>query len=96
MLPTNRSAIAFARGARTGSLDHLDACAGEDGVERGGEFGVAVADEESEGGGAVVEVHQEVPGVLAPGSGRMAGGAEDVDVAAADFQGEEDVDPFQT
>jgi hypothetical protein len=48
------------------------------------------------GGGAVVEVHQEVAGLLgSPGSGRVAGRPEDVHVAAADFQGEQDVDPFQ-
>ena len=62
----------------------------------GGELAGAVADEEPEGGGAVVEVHQQVAGLLGgPGSGRMAGRAEDVHVAAADFEGEEHVDPFQ-
>ena len=48
------------------------------------------------GGGTVVEVHQQVTGLLGgPGSGRMAGRPEDVHVAAVDFEGEEDVDPFQ-
>jgi hypothetical protein len=42
MLPTNRSAIAFARGARTESC-HLDPGTGENGVKHG----VSVADEES-------------------------------------------------
>src|SRR5919107_1089852 len=44
----------------------------------------------------VIEVHQQVAGLLSgPCSGRVAGGAEDVDVAVADFQGEEDVDPSE-
>ena len=38
------------------NLHGLDAGAGEDSVEGGGELASAVADEESEGGGAVVEV----------------------------------------
>jgi hypothetical protein len=97
MLPTNRSAIAFARGARTGSLDHLDACAGEDGVERGGEFGVAVADEESEGRAGVIQVHGQVAGQLGqPGCGRVRGDSEDVDLAGGVFDDEERVEPGQS
>jgi hypothetical protein len=43
-------------------------------------------DEESDGGGAVVEVHQQVAGLLGgPGPGRVTGYAEDVDVAVADL-----------
>ena len=46
--------------------------------------------------GVVVEVHQQVAGLLGgPGSGRVAGRPDDVYVAGADFQGEEHVDPFQ-
>ena len=42
-------------------------------VERCGELSGAVTDEEPEAGGAVVEVHQQVAGLLGgPGSGRMA------------------------
>jgi hypothetical protein len=37
-------------------LDHLSPSAGEDGVERSGELGVAIADEEPEALGGVVEV----------------------------------------
>ena len=77
-------------------LHDVDPCAGHDGVERGGELSGAVADEEPEGGGTVVEVHQQVSGLLGgPGPGRVAGHAEDVHVAVADLQGEEHVDPFQ-
>src|SRR4051812_13830948 len=60
-----------------------------------GEFGSgAVADEEPEGGGAVVEVHEQVAGLLGgPRSGRMAGRPEDVHVAVTDLQCEEHIDP---
>jgi hypothetical protein len=68
-------------------LHDVDPRAGQDGVERGGELAGAVADEEPDGGGAVVEVHEQVPGLLGgPGPGRMAGRSEDVQrprVAAA-------------
>src|SRR5829696_3454010 len=74
----------------------VDPRAAHDAVEGGGELPGAVADEKLEGGGAVVEVQQQVAGLLGgPGSGGMAGRAEDVQVATADLQGEEDVDPFQ-
>ena len=68
-------------------LHGVDPGAGQGGVERRGELAGAVADEEPEGGGAVVEVHQEVAGLLGgPRSGWMAGRPEDV-VAVADCQG---------
>jgi hypothetical protein len=57
---------------------------------------VAVADEEPGAVGALVEVHQQVTGLLgSPGAGRMAGRCEDVHVAAANLEGEEHVDPLQ-
>ena len=68
-------------------LDGVDAGAGQGGVEGGGELAGAVADEEPEAGGAVVERRQQVAGLLGgPGSGRVAGRPEDVQVATADFQ----------
>jgi hypothetical protein len=68
-------------------LHSVGAGPGQDRVERGGELAGPVADEEPEGGGAVVEIHQQVAGVLGgPGSGGMARRPEDVHVAAADFQ----------
>ena len=71
-------------------LDGVDPGAGQGGVEGGGELAGAVADEEPERGGPVVKVHQEVAGLLGgPGSGRMAGRPEDVDVAVGHFEGEE-------
>jgi hypothetical protein len=78
------------------NLHDVDVRAGQDSIERGGELAGAVADEEPEGGGAVVEVHQQVAGLLGgPFSTRMARRPQDVDVAVADFQDEEDVDPLQ-
>ena len=44
--------------------DHLDVGAGGDGVERGGELGVPIADQEPEVCADVVEVHGEVAGQL--------------------------------
>ncbi len=76
-------------------LHGVDPGAGQDGIERRGELAGAVADEEPEAGGAVVEVHQQVAGLLGgPGSGRMPRRSEDVHVAVSDFQGEEHVDPL--
>ena len=77
-------------------LDGVDPGAGEGGVERGRELAGAVADEKPERGGPVVEVHEQVAGLLGgPSSGGVAGRPEDVDVAGADLEGEEHVDPFQ-
>jgi hypothetical protein len=45
-------------------LHRVDPSAGQDGIEGGGELASAVSDEEPEGGGAVVEVHQQVAGLL--------------------------------
>jgi hypothetical protein len=47
----------------------IDAGAGQDCIKRWGELAGAVADEEPERGGTVVEVHQQVAGLLGgPGS----------------------------
>ena len=48
VVPTKRSAMALARGARTGFLSPVAPMALKDGVKRGGELGVAVPDEEPE------------------------------------------------
>jgi hypothetical protein len=60
MEPTKRSAMALARGARTGVLMMRMSVPVKDGVERGGEFGVAVPDEEPDAVCGVVEVHEQV------------------------------------
>jgi hypothetical protein len=48
MVPTTRSAIAFARGARNRRLHDRQPGAGSDGIERCAEAGIAVTDEEPE------------------------------------------------
>ena len=66
--------VAVRLGCAGRDLDGGDAFGAEDGVESGGEFGVAVAvaDEEVEGADLVTEVHQQVAGGLGgPGRGRM-------------------------
>ena len=96
MEPTKRSAIALARGARTGVLMMRTSIGGEDGVERGGELGVAVADQEPEAAAGVVEVHEQVAGLLGqPGAGGMRGDAEDVHPAGGVLDDEERVQPVQ-
>jgi hypothetical protein len=64
MLPTKRSAIALAPGARTGVRMMRTSIAVKDGVEGSGELGVAVADEEPKAPPGVVEVHEEIAGLL--------------------------------
>ena len=55
-------------------LDDGNIDGGEDGVERGGELGVAIADQEPEVAAGVVEVHEQVAGLLGePGAGGMGG-----------------------
>jgi len=75
-------------------LDHLDARVRQDRVERGRELPGPVADEEPEPGGMFAEVHDEVAGLLGgPGSVGVRGHAEDVQVAVADLECEQDVEP---
>jgi hypothetical protein len=57
MVPTKRSAMALPRRAHR-RLEDLDVDGGEHGVEGGGKFAVAVADEEPEVPMGVVEVHE--------------------------------------
>jgi len=62
-VPMKRSAIALARGARTGvRMMRMSALA--NGVEGGGELAVPVTDQEPEPVGAVAEVHDQVAGLL--------------------------------
>jgi hypothetical protein len=63
MLPTPFGGRVHARRSNRG-CDHLDVGAGEEGVERGGELGVPIADQEPEVFADVVEVHGEVAGWL--------------------------------
>ena len=91
-----------ALGDRVGSrcphrcLDDLDVDGGEDGVEGGGELGVAVADEEQKAAVGVVEVHEQVAGLLGElGAGGVCGDAEDVHAAGGVLDDEEHVEPVQ-
>jgi len=77
-------------------LDDADVGGGEDRVERGGELGVAVPNEELDAAAGVVEVHKQVAGQLGqPGAGGMRGDAEDVHPAGGVLDGEERVQPVQ-
>ena len=76
--------------------DDSDVDGGEDGVEGGGELGVAVADEEPEASVGVVEVHQQVAGLLGePGAGGVGGDAQDVHPPGGVLDDEEDVEAAQ-
>jgi hypothetical protein len=77
-------------------LDHLDVGGGEDGVERRGELGVPIADQEPDVLAGFIQVHGEVAGQLGqPGAGRVRGDAEDADLASGVFDDEERVEPGQ-
>ena len=79
-----------------GRLDDADVDGGEDGVERGGELGVAIADKEPDAAHGVVEIHQQVAGLLGqPGAGRVGGDTQDVYPAAGVLDDEERVGPVQ-
>jgi hypothetical protein len=77
-------------------LHGFDPGAGQDSVERGGELAGAIADEEPEAGGRARRGPSA--GCGPAGWSRLQSdgwSSEDVHVAAADFEGEEHVDPFQ-
>jgi len=64
--------------------------------EGGGELGVAVPDQEPEASTGVVEVHQQVAGLLGePGAGGVSGDAEDVYAAGGMLDDDEDMQPVQ-
>src|SRR5215213_2006101 len=101
MVPTKRSAIALARGARIGVLSTVAPVAVKTLLkaavnEGGGELGVAVPDQEPEASTGVVEVHQQVAGLLGePGAGGVSGDAEDVYAAGGMLDDDEDMQPVQ-
>ena len=77
-------------------LDHFDARVRHDRVERSRELTGPVADEEPKPGGTFAEVHDEVTGLLCgPGPVGMSGHAQHVQVAVADLECEQDVEPPQ-
>ena len=76
--------------------DDADIGASEDGVERGGELAVPVADQEPELVGAVAEVHEQVAGLLGdPGLGGVGGDPGEVHAATAVLDHDEDVEAAQ-
>jgi len=96
MLPTKRSAIALARGARTGDLTIRTSMAVNTVSNAAVNLGVAIADEEPEAALCVVEIHGEVAGLLGqPGAGGVGGDPEDVHAAGGVLDGEERVEPVQ-
>ncbi len=77
-------------------LDHFDARVRQDCVERGRELSGPIADEEPEPRALFVEVHDEVAGLLGgPRPVGVRGHAQDVQVAVADLECEQDVEPPQ-
>ena len=77
-------------------LDHLDARVRQDRVEGSRELTGPIADEEPETGGMAAEVHDEVAGLLrGPGPVPVSGHAQDMQVAVADLEPEQDVEPAQ-
>jgi hypothetical protein len=91
-LPACTTCPALRKGVRPRRLRRtfhdLDAGVGQDRVERRGELGVTVADEEPERSADVVQVGDEVAGGLGyPGPGGVTGHAEDPDPAGSDLDG---------
>ena len=77
-------------------LDDADTERGEHGVERCGELSVTVPDEKPEAAAGVLEVHEQVTGLLGqPGPGGVTGDAEDVYAAGGVLDDKEDIQPTQ-
>jgi hypothetical protein len=95
-LPTQRSMIAFMRGAR-GAVSTIRTPSGvEHLVRHRGELGVAVTDQESEAACAVAQVEHQIAGLLSdPCAGRVRGDTRDVDAAGGVLDDGEAVQPGQ-
>src|SRR6266516_210264 len=77
-------------------LGYIHALASEDLIEGASELGAAVPDEEAEGADPVVEVHEQVGGLLGgPGAGRVGGPARDVHAPGHDLHDEQDVQTLE-
>jgi hypothetical protein len=95
-LPTKRSAGRVGPPRPHRCLDDADVGGGEDGVEGGGELGVAVPDQKPELAPGVVEVHCQVAGLWGqPGAGGVGGDTEHVHPAGGVLDNEERVQPMQ-
>jgi hypothetical protein len=65
-----------------GASYHVDTRGVDDRVEGNGELRVAIAEQQLETGCAPVEAREQIPGLLRdPGSGRVCGHPDDVDLA---------------
>ena len=77
-------------------LDDLDALGGEDGVERGGEQSVPVADEVAQRLDPLTQVEEQVAGLLGhPFTGWVGGHPGQVHSPVGDFDEDQDVQPAQ-
>ena len=96
MEPTNRSAIALACGARTGVLMIRTSIAVKTASKTVVNLASRSPDEEPEALTGIVEIDEQVAGLLGqPGSGRVGGDAEDVYAAGGVLDDEERVEPVQ-
>jgi hypothetical protein len=83
----------FIRGARTAERMTLTPAARNTASKRGGEAGVPVMQQELHPRPGVLQVHEQVPGLLHhPGLDRMLGGAKNPYAAGAAFDHGKDVD----
>lgn len=86
--PDEAFCVWVAVGTARGDLRHGDGFAGENRVERSGELGVTVLDQESEVAGVVADLPQQLPGLLGdPGGGGVGGHPEDVHLSGAHLHG---------
>src|SRR6516225_9670312 len=75
------------------NLQHLDPGTRHHRVERISELPGPVPDQEPEPGGALPQVHQQVPRLLhSPRAVRLRGHAQEMNMAGAGFDHEEDID----
>ena len=95
-VPTKRSAMAFARGARTGVLMIWMSTPANTASKAAVNLVSRSRIRNRKPVGAVVEVHEQVAGLLGqPRSGRVGGDAEDVHPAGGVLDDEERVEPAQ-
>ena len=77
-------------------MNHFHSGSGEYCVEPGGELRVAIAEQEPQLVGSLVEFHEQVTGLLGdPDTGGVRRGAGDVDLAGGQFQEDQHVDPLK-
>jgi hypothetical protein len=78
------------------SPDQVDAGAAGHRIGGCGEFRIPIAYQEPQPGSALIEVHQQVPGLVGhPGTGRMRRHPNHMDLAGGDLHEEQHVDPLE-